>query len=566
MANSTYFINPKSGSDSNPGRLENLPWKSFEPINAMVLEEGDRIEILEAGSFHHSLVLRGEGSQELPIYVNFAPGRYDFYLDKANKKKYDISNNNDGRDSEKNLGIFIDHAKNIFISGPQARIVFRAKVIEVCIDHSENITISDLQFDYHRPTVSEFTVTHVEGDKVDFSIHPDSHYEIQDDVIHWIGEGWDYKEGLTQDLDPTTDYLSRIKYPLAGLKISELSKNKCRALGSHTLKKDHVYQVRDTFRDCVGVFIHRSKNTNFFGCDFYFTHGMGIVGQFSENISLDSVNIAPEEGSGKTSACWADCTHFSGCKGDIVMKNCIFCGAHDDATNVHGTYLRVVDQSESNKVTVRFIHAQTYGFFAFNAGDNIEFIRHDSLEPFATNKVLSVEMLNPKELLLTLEKPAPDNCNQNDVVENTSWTPNVDISGCTSKHLPSRGFLLTTRGKVRIENNRFISLRRGIHIEGDTQSWFESGSVHDMEIKNNRFENCLTSGIAITPNASRLNNNVHKKISISDNTFIFNNDSDAVEARCVENLILKGNKIVNTGERSNEESIQISNCAHVEID
>jgi len=566
MPKTTYYINPNTGVDNNSGNIENSPWKSFEPINEMKLEPGDCIEILEAGSFSHSLAIRGEGSEDDPIHVNFAPGRYDFFLDKAIKRKYDISNNNDGRELEKKIGIFIDHTKNIFISGPEARIVFRTKVIEICIDHSENIIISDLKFDYHRPTVSEYTVIEADESSAEISVHPDSKYEIQNEIINWLGEEWSYKEGLTQELDTETDILTRRKYPLTGLKIKEIAKNKLIAIGNHDMIKGRVYQVRDTFRDCVGVFINRSKDIQFFGCDFYFMHGMGIVGQFSENISLDTVRIAPEEGSGKTSACWADCTHFSGCKGDIVMKNCFFCGAHDDATNVHGTYLRVVEKLGPKKMKVRFIHKQTYGFYAFNPGDEIEFVHHDTLVPFATNRVIDVEMINPKDLLLTLRDEIPDDYRIDDVVENTTWTANVDISGCTSKHLPSRGFLLTTRGKVRVENNRFISLRRGIHIEGDTQSWFESGSVHDMEIKNNVFENCLTSGVAITPNAANLNNNVHKDIRIVNNTFIIKNESDAVEARCVANLTLQGNIIRNSGSRKDKECIQISNCGTVEID
>ena len=49
--------------------------------------------------------------------------------------------------------------------------------------------MSGLSFDYHRPTVSEFSVTATTDDYADLTIHPDSAYEVVDGEICWLGEG-----------------------------------------------------------------------------------------------------------------------------------------------------------------------------------------------------------------------------------------------------------------------------------------------------------------------------------------------------------------------------------------
>jgi len=61
--------------------------------------------------------------------------------------------------------------------------------------------------------------------------------------------------------------------------------------------------------------------------------------------------------------------------------------AHDDAINVHGTHLRIVERLVGRKVKVRFMHPQTFGFMAFNSGDEIEFVRSDSLATYGANRV-----------------------------------------------------------------------------------------------------------------------------------------------------------------------------------
>lgn len=284
--NTTYYINPAKGNDENSGLKAEKAWRTFSRINKLQLSPGDRVEITSPGSFDQTLMLTGEGTSADPVEVHFAKGRYDFFPDNVFREKYNISNTNTSPDSLKAVGILLKHARNFEISGEGAEIVYRGKMIEVCVDSCENILISDLHFDYHRPTVSEFKVVGVGDDYADIQIHKDSKYKIENDSIIWCGEGWIYSTPiLAQELNLKINDVRRLRNPLKGMRFEEIQPGLVRVWGEHKVKKGHIYQLRETFRDYAAVFTRRSKNITWKNVNFYFLHGMGLVSQFSENLT-----------------------------------------------------------------------------------------------------------------------------------------------------------------------------------------------------------------------------------------------------------------------------------------
>jgi hypothetical protein len=562
----SYHINPATGDDTSNGLDKDHAWKTFRRINLLQLAPGDRVEIDAPGSFDQTLALAGAGTTEAPVEIRFAAGRYDFHPENMYREAYQISNTNDVPDGPKAVGILLAGAQHFRLSGPAATIVCRGKMIEVCVDACEDIGISGLTFDYHRPTVSEFKVAAVGDGHVDLAIHKDSAYTIKDGVITWQGEGWSYQTGLAQELDPSTGDLHRRRDPLQGLKLRELEPFLIRASGKLSMEAGNIYQIRDTLRDCAGVFTRRSRDITWKNVTFRFLHGMGHVNQFSENLTFDSVVIAPDETSGRTTAAWADCLHISACKGKVLVKNCEFSGAHDDAINVHGTYLRIVEKLSDHKLKVRFMHKQTFGFMAFNPGDEIELIHADSMVTYGTNRVTESTLQNPKELLLTLEKPIGDDLNENDVIENVTWTPEVEIRGCKVSHIPTRGFLISTPRKVLVEDNEFLATHMSaIQVAGDAQGWFESGAVRDMTLRENRFIRCGTPVIHIDPSNRASNSAMHRNIRILNNEFVLA-ETNIVKAKSTTGLRVADNRILAKGELDDARAIKTSDCEGVQIE
>jgi hypothetical protein len=517
-----YYIDPEKGDDQHSGTDNKHAWKTFKNINSRVLSAGDKINI-QPGDFHQSLVLTGKGTSKAPIVLNFAPGTYNFYPDGAFKKQFHISNTNDVPYGLKAIALYINSSSFVDVKADGAKMVMRGKMIETCIDHSQNISINGISYDYYRPTVSELQVMNTGDHFADLQIHPDSKYNIKDSLLTWQGEGWSYQPiDLWQILDPKTGDLQRTDMAMAGVKYAETGNHTVRVYFTKNpgFKTGLIYQNRDVTRDCAGIFMQRSKNISLKNINIYFMHGMGVVSQFCQNISMDRLSVRPEASSGRTCAAWADILHFSGCRGKIVISNSYLSGANDDAVNVHGTYLRIMESPKPNQIRVRFMHNQTYGFEAFTAGDSIGFIHSESLLQYGSNIVVSTKRLSDKEVLLTLKQPLPDSINPNDVVENITWTPTVWIHHDTIAKIPTRGILVTTRRKVIIENNVFQHTHlSAISVADDAASWYESGMVKDLTISHNQFLKCGEPAIIFCPENTVSNGPIHKNISIANNIF-----------------------------------------------
>lgn len=569
--NTTYFIDPNNGSDNNLGTIKSEPWKTFKRVNQLLLTKGNRVEILSAGVFRESLVLIGSGTKEFPITVQFAPGKYNFYPQNAFKRKFHISNTNDAPDSLKAIAFYLLNSEFINIKANGADVVFRGKVMEMCIDNCENIIIDGISFDYQRPTVSELKVLSVNDHFVDVNIHVDSKYKIVDSSLVWIGEGWQHKaKSLWQSFNPNTQRLRRQNIFVNNMRFSELSENEVRIHFDKNpgFTERFIYQNRNTFRDYSAIFMQRSKNIIWENVNIYFMHGMGFVSQFCENITYDSLYVGPRKEKGRTCAAWADILHFSSCKGKIEVKNSYLSAANDDAINVHGTYLRIVDIISKQKIKVHFMHPQTFGFDAFQAGDSIEFINSKSLLPYSKNLVTKANKLNEKEIELTLNQDVPSDVKLKDVIENITWTPDIHITNSIITHIPTRGILVTTRGKIVIENNEILKTNMsGILIANDANNWFESGFVQNAIIRNNKFIKCGEPVINIHPENSEIIEGypVHTNIQITNNQFKLKNKL-LLSAKSTKNIRFTNNTIEVDQDIEVNNLLNLLTCSKIEIE
>ncbi|MDE6651196.1 MAG: right-handed parallel beta-helix repeat-containing protein, partial [Paramuribaculum sp.] len=213
----------------------------------------------------------------------------------------------------------------------------------------------------------------------------------------------------------------------------------------------------------------------------------------------------------------------------VRVEDCNFAGSHDDAINVHGTNLRIVEKLSTDKLLLRFMHHQTYGINAFHVDDTVAFVNPNTMLRTSYAVVKQVDKLNPRTMSVTLDRPVPGNIEVNKTcLENITCTPTVYIGGCSFTRHSTRGILVTTPRKVVIENNKFSHLgMAAILIEGDAAGWYESGPVKDVTISGNEFMDCGFNGstagatIALNPSNKVINPRqpVHENVRITGNRF-----------------------------------------------
>lgn len=503
-------------------------------------------------ALEHSARLAG------PVVLTCERGRYDFYPEHAIKAKYYISNTaseEENGDVTKTIGMMLKGMNNVTIDGNGSLFVFHGKQTMIVIDDCKEVSIRNLHLDFEAPTVAEMTVDQIGVDYLDVIVHPDSRYEIENGKLAWAGEGWRFRDGPTQEYDPLTNTTWRIdSIVAAAARIEEIGVRRLRlsydAVVMPSTSIGRVFQVRDGIRDQVGALVIHSRKVEWSDMGVHFTHGLGLVCQFSEDVSFERLELAPRPETGRTVAAFADCIHVSGCRGLIRVADSVFSGAHDDVINVHGTYLRVMEQPSADELLLRFMHPQSYGFPAFFPGDHIEIIRSDSLAAYAEAVVIKAALVDPRMMRIKLDRNVPEGLRGDDVVENVTWTPEVEIVNNRMARIPTRGILVTTRRRALIEGNTFERMAMSaVQVACDARSWYESGRVNHLILRGNTFIQCGNAKIAIisiTPENTAMpaNGFVHAHIVIEGNRFDTQNHAPLLEASSTSHLTFANNVIV----------------------
>jgi hypothetical protein len=337
--------------------------------------------------------------------------------------------------------------------------------------------------------------------------------------------------------------------------------------------------LRHSQRDHAGMFIFHSKNIKIENVDVYHTAGLGILSQFSENISMDQVKMIPNPNKNRYLSGHDDGFHFSNCKGQINITNCEFAALMDDPVNIHGTSVRIIKKLGPNKLLCRFMHHQSVGMQWARKGEKIGFIKSESMMTVSHGIVSDFESLGKEDFEITFKDAIPEDISTRDALENLTWTPDAYIADNKFMSCRARGVLISTPGKVVIERNHFESSGSAILIAGDANNWYETGAVTDVIIRNNVFADpCLTSMyqfseaiISIYPEIPNLNmakEKYHSNIRIENNEF-HPFDFPVLYAKSVDGLVFKGNKITRSHRfkpfHHRKYTFSFEYCAHVEV-
>ena len=132
-------------------------------------------------------------------------------------------------------------------------------------------------------------------------------------------------------------------------------------------------------------------------------------------------------------------------------------------------------------------------------------------------KILSSSLLD--EYTISLSVDSLNGAEKGMVIEDVTACPNLYFAGNELTRIITRGLLITTRGKVVVENNIFADTQMSsILFSDDAKSWYESGMVCDVTIRNNKFLTCGSGkNIWILPENSVHEGAVHGDFLIEDN-------------------------------------------------
>jgi hypothetical protein len=542
-------------------------------------------------------VLRLAAAEPGPVEVRFPTGRYRFDPEGAERRDLYVSNTvgEDPRHVTKTIGLLLENAAEVTIDGGGSLFEFHGRQTVFAALGSRDIELRGFAVDFVTPAVVEATVTATGVDEGrawrDLLVPPGTRFRVEGASVVWEGElgtdgepYWSGRDsmGYTQAHDPASRRTWRTDDILFtdAATITATGPRSLRIVyrhGERSADLGFVYQMRDTVRDHPGGLIAESDDVRLVDLDIHYLHGFGIVGQLSRDLTLRRVRFRARPGSGRTTASAADFLNLSSIAGAVVVEDCVFDGAHDDAINLHGTYLAVEELLGPRSARLAYRHRETAGFAAFHPGDEVAFVRGDLLDPDTEFRTRVVAVDGPdgrstthdlRRMTLELADDLPPELGESGwVAENLTYTARLTVERCTFVNIPTRGILVTTRQPVVIRDNEFDGMTMpSISISCDAADWFESGPVLDALITANRFLRPATPAIDIAPTstADGTRHPVHRGIRIVGNEF---RDARApiVAARSVRGLEVTGNRVPDAGGSAGG-IVELRECTDVVLD
>lgn len=452
--------------------------------------------------------IKAEYKEGEKVILRFSEGRYEFHEKGAAVREYYISNHD--QTNPKKVGIALEDMKNLTLDGQGSEFVFHGRMLPVSLLRSENCLLKNFSIDFENPHIAQVKI--VENDPQDgivFEPAPWVDYRIaKDSIFEAYGEGWTMRHSWGIAFDGDTKHLvyntSDIGCPTKGA--SEVAPRRIHAPGwkDARLVPGTVVAMRGWGRPTPGIFLSHDVNTTIENVKVHYAEGMGLLAQLCENITLEKFGVCLKgDADPRYFTTQADATHFSGCKGKIVSCNGLYEGMMDDAINVHGTYLKVVKRVDDCTLVGRYMHGQSWGFEWGCPGDEVQFIRSNTMELVGKqNKIISIRPYDKeqtegaREFLITFQEPVDQVINEQSGfgIENLTWTPEVLFSGNVIRNNRARGSLFSTPRKTIVENNLFDHTSgAAILLCGDCNGWFETGACRHVIIRKNRFVNALTN-------------------------------------------------------------------------
>ncbi len=453
-------------------------------------------------------------------------GAWHLYPDYAFEENLAVANNNPG---VKRVAFLLSGMKDFSLIGKDAHLVCHGQLIPISADEATALTLKGFSIDWANPFhfQGEVIALHPELNAFDLRVHEEVVYEVRGQRLIFREKPSPTPNTWKEWAPPTTERMAwehnlqwnmwfdgNTKHPIPGEhqwalepdpQVQEVAAGVIRIFDAVRLMPNvgWVLTVKGMVspnRTSPAIRIARSKDLHIEDVTIHHAGGMGIIVQRTDGATLRNVNVTLPPDSGRLVTTTADATHFNGCRGDILLEDCTFENMLDDATNIHGCFVRIERLIGDKTLICRRIHSQQRGLIVMEAGDEVRFLTSGNLQPYADASVVSTRELNSDLFEVTLNQLPADGVREASALYNTTWQPKLTIRSCTVRNNRARTMLIATAGDVLIEDSTFEhSSMAGIQFEGDNGFWWESGPTRNVLIRRNLFRNNAGAVLRVAP-------------------------------------------------------------------
>lgn len=475
---------------------------------------------------------------------------------------------------------YLHGLKNVELDFAGAIITLHGRIQPFLLDSCENVTIRNVTVEYDRSFYTELEIIRNENDNLHLRPLPQFPCRVENGYLipygsHWENRSLNQGDMFLQAFDTVTGEGTGLAVVVIGERVSlhdtppcEVQHLKVREHNGEIILSgnippewDHTMTVvlAHEFRDISSVYLCRSSTITISNYRILNGAGMGVLGMYSKNITIERLLLTRDARSHGIIANVADAIHLIASSGSIVIRDCICEGMVDDALNIHTNYLEVTEAKGTVLKVLRHkeSHMLNAHFQLLGIGDCIAIHNGLSMENRQTTVIRDFRVLDNYHLEIhtaDVIKAAA----AGDLVENLSTQPDILIEHCTFGKANSN-LRLQTRGKTKVSNCK-ISIP--LMLTGDTNYWREASPIQDLTICSNRFTGAraiirsIPENFVPTPAAPYY----HQNVRIVNNQFT---EQNVLEANDTDNIVFRDNTCIGTKEPF---TIRLCRCGHVDTD
>ncbi len=483
-----------------------------------IVSDGDSI-FLEEGKYH---VSNAEGDR---LFADLMEGRtspvdYRFWHDHPN------------------VVFKVRGKKGVVFDGCGAELFFSGLIQPFSIEDCENVVIRNVSLDWTRPPYSSGTILSSGNGKI--IVRPDEDcllsggepvVSYQDFKAHGTAPAGNCIFEKIENVEKLTDGDIVLHGPESE-----------KYLPGRKIIFRHIYSYAPVFR------FYRCKNVRLENVTIHAGPGMGIIAHRCDGVTLSKVRVVPSVHRLMSVNC--DATHFISCLGRIDISGCVFEGMGDDATNVHGFYLRVIEVLSAKTVRASLdVTTQDFEGEYPLEGEKIYFVGGDDLLPLngrETYTVVGSTDEGGQVYRIELDGEIVGKVFAGDMIVNETLSARLTFSDCRVCNIRGRGVLIQS-DEAEIKNCLFENCTgQCVHIN-TAAGWAESNGTRNVKITGNAFLNCGygttkycdACGVVAGTECGRKAAGVHRNIVISGNRF--SGSGRAMLIECCDGVSINGN-------------------------
>jgi len=499
-------------------------------------------------------------------------GEWHLYPDHAFEQTLAVANNDPGI---KRVVFALDGLKDFMLEAPAARFICHGELIPISAERTRGLTLRGFTIDWARPFNFQGRVTaaHPELNAFDLAVHDEVVYELRGERLVFLGKPQRTPDSWKEWAPQPTQFLTSQQNLQWNMWFEESSRSPIPGEHLWALKPDprvievqpRVVRIFDALnqlpspgmvltvngmmspnRTSPAIRISHCARLIVEDVTIHHAGGMGLIVQRTDGATLRRLQVVLPPGKNRFVTTTADATHFNGCRGDIVIEDCTFENMLDDATNVHGCFVRIEKQLGAKTLLCRRVHSMQRGLIVAERGDRIRFVTSADLQPYGDAKVTATRELNWDLFEVTLDRLPEGGLQPGSGLYNLTWQPNLTVRGCTVRNHRARTMLIATAGDALIEDNHFSrSSMAGIQFEGDNGFWWESGPTRNVIIRRNEFVDNYGAALRVVPtlDARQFPQALYHGGIIFENNTIKSFHRTVVEATAVDGLFFRNNTI-----------------------